>query len=232
MIEDKKKTDPYKILGLTPKDSMKKIKHTFRKLCKECHPDVLPKGKPGLFYVEMKERYDEINKAYQILTSPEAMRQYKKYGYVMYEELETQMAQACNLLIKMISQAIETYQGDFIDKIKTDIEINTGKISDRIEGQREKILKYKGLRKKVKKKKGAKEDHTHLFFGILDEKINDCNKQIMFYENEIELGKLMARIVDTVDFKDGTMMINGMVMVMDGINMKTTGTSGFNPEGW
>src|SRR3954468_7701233 len=60
-------TDYYGVLGLTPGASDNDIKRAYRKLARDLHPDVNPD--PGA-----KERFQEVNRAYQALTDPEKRR--------------------------------------------------------------------------------------------------------------------------------------------------------------
>ena len=61
--------DLYRILGLHPRASDKKIKATYRKLAKRLHPDVNASD-------TATERQIEINRAYQILGDPKARAAY------------------------------------------------------------------------------------------------------------------------------------------------------------
>ena len=61
--------DLYRILGLHPRASDKKIKAKYRKLAKQIHPDVNASE-------TATERQIEINRAYQILGNPDAREAY------------------------------------------------------------------------------------------------------------------------------------------------------------
>src|SRR3954451_25324798 len=60
-------TDYYGVLGLSQGASDTEIKRAYRKLARDLHPDVNPD--PGA-----KERFQEVNRAYQALTAPEKRR--------------------------------------------------------------------------------------------------------------------------------------------------------------
>jgi hypothetical protein len=65
--------DYYKILGITPKATMKEVKRAYRQLVKECHPDINP-GKENI------QKMVKINQAYEILGDISKRREYdKKY---------------------------------------------------------------------------------------------------------------------------------------------------------
>jgi molecular chaperone DnaJ len=58
--------DVYEVLGLPPGAGQERIKAAFRELAKRFHPDVNV-GDPAA-----EQRFKEINRAYQILSDPEA----------------------------------------------------------------------------------------------------------------------------------------------------------------
>jgi len=64
--------DLYEILGLTKGASSDEVKKAYRKLAHQHHPD-----KPG----GSKEKFQEINEAYQILSDPNKKAQYDQFGF-------------------------------------------------------------------------------------------------------------------------------------------------------
>jgi molecular chaperone DnaJ len=60
-------TDYYGVLGLAPGSSDNDIKRAYRRLARDLHPDVNPA--PGA-----KERFQEVSRAYEVLTDPEKRR--------------------------------------------------------------------------------------------------------------------------------------------------------------
>ncbi len=70
--------DYYQILGVSPSATPEEIKHAFRKLALETHPDRNPGNK------EAEERFKKINEAYGVLIDPQKRAQYdlfRKRGY-------------------------------------------------------------------------------------------------------------------------------------------------------
>jgi curved DNA-binding protein len=66
--------DYYKVLGVDKNASEKDIKHAFRRLARQHHPDVNP-DEP-----QAEERFKEINEAYEVLSDPEKRRKYDQLG--------------------------------------------------------------------------------------------------------------------------------------------------------
>src|ERR687884_1074855 len=60
-------TDYYAVLGLTRGATDSEIKRAYRRLARDLHPDVNPDP-------EAKERFQEVNRAYQALTDPDKRR--------------------------------------------------------------------------------------------------------------------------------------------------------------
>lgn len=63
-------SDYYEILGITKDATARQIKKAYRKLSKECHPDV---GGDC-------ERFEKIQNAYGILSDPERRKRYDEFG--------------------------------------------------------------------------------------------------------------------------------------------------------
>jgi molecular chaperone DnaJ len=68
-----KKKDYYAILGVRPDASQSEIKRAYRRLARECHPDVNQTS-------EACERFKDVNQAYQVLANPETRSRYDRYG--------------------------------------------------------------------------------------------------------------------------------------------------------
>jgi len=66
--------DYYDILGVKRNADEKEIKKAYRKLARQCHPDVNPGDKAA------EERFKDINEAHEVLSDPEKRRKYDQLG--------------------------------------------------------------------------------------------------------------------------------------------------------
>ena len=68
------KRDYYEVLGVDKNASADDIKKAYRKLAKECHPDLHPNDK------QAEERFKELNEANEVLSDPEKRARYDQFG--------------------------------------------------------------------------------------------------------------------------------------------------------
>ena len=69
------KRDYYEVLGVDKNASADDIKKAYRKLAKECHPDLHPNDK------QAEERFKELNEANEVLSDPEKRARYDQFGF-------------------------------------------------------------------------------------------------------------------------------------------------------
>jgi curved DNA-binding protein len=66
--------DYYKILGVSRTASAEEIQKSYRKLAAKCHPDMNPDD------TQAKTRFQELQKAYEVLGDPEKRKLYDQFG--------------------------------------------------------------------------------------------------------------------------------------------------------
>ena len=66
--------DLYTVLGVARNATPKEIKQAFRKLARECHPDVNPGDDAS------ERKFKQINEAYEVLSDEKNRKAYDKYG--------------------------------------------------------------------------------------------------------------------------------------------------------
>ena len=69
------KRDYYEVLGLGKGASDDEIKKAYRRIAKECHPDLHPDDK------EAEARFKEANEAYAVLSDPDKKAKYDQFGF-------------------------------------------------------------------------------------------------------------------------------------------------------
>jgi molecular chaperone DnaJ len=69
------KRDYYDVLGVSRDAEQSEIKKAFRKLARECHPDVNP-GDP-----ECEAQFKEAAEAYEVISDPDTRAAYDRYGF-------------------------------------------------------------------------------------------------------------------------------------------------------
>jgi curved DNA-binding protein len=62
--------DYYAVLGVAPTSTPQDIKKAFRRMARECHPDVFPNDK------QKEAQFKEISEAYEVIGDPDARRRY------------------------------------------------------------------------------------------------------------------------------------------------------------
>jgi molecular chaperone DnaJ len=69
------KRDYYEVLGVDKKATEDEVKKAYRKLAKECHPDLHPDDKTA------EQRFKEVNEANEVLSDPDKRARYDQFGH-------------------------------------------------------------------------------------------------------------------------------------------------------
>lgn len=73
------KRDYYEVLGVPKNADQKQIKHAYRRLAKQYHPDTNQGNK------EAEQKFKEITEAYEILSDEEKRKQYDQFGFAAFD---------------------------------------------------------------------------------------------------------------------------------------------------
>ena len=73
------KRDYYEILGVKSGASEQDLKSAFRRVAKDCHPDVAPGDKGA------EQKFKELNEAYEVLKDPQKRAAYDRFGHAAFD---------------------------------------------------------------------------------------------------------------------------------------------------
>lgn len=74
-MANEQKRDYYEVLGVSKGASENDLKKAYRKLAKDCHPDLHPGDKTA------EARFKELNEAYEVLSDPDKKAKYDQFGH-------------------------------------------------------------------------------------------------------------------------------------------------------
>ncbi len=74
------KRDYYEVLGINRSADEKEIKHAYRKLAKQYHPDTNQGN------TQAAEKFKEVNEAYDVLGDEKKRKLYDQYGFAAFQE--------------------------------------------------------------------------------------------------------------------------------------------------
>lgn len=79
------RVDLFAVLGVTENDSPDDLRKKYKQLAKKYHPDRFPAGSPA--QAEAKEKFSDINRAYEVLGNDQKLRNYLDTRRLLAEHL-------------------------------------------------------------------------------------------------------------------------------------------------
>jgi DnaJ-class molecular chaperone len=153
----------YEILGVAKDASAADIKKAFRKLASENHPD-----REG----GSDETMAEVNKAYDILSSPDKRAYYDASG--MVGEPPNIIQQAESLLMAMFAKCVSGYASDaIVFQVTQGLEVESGMFRKHIEQIESQKAMFLARRNKIKSS-----DDKNLAHMVVDQHIQGMNQSI------------------------------------------------------
>jgi curved DNA-binding protein len=130
--------DYYPILGLNKNASTDDIKKAYRRLARKCHPDLNPND------VAAKNKFQRINEANEVLSSPEKRKKYDTHGHdwKQHEEAQRQQKERGERQQQSAGGADQWFAGDFAGSDFS--EFFESMFGGGAGGQRSSQIKYRG----------------------------------------------------------------------------------------
>lgn len=172
--------NPYHTLGVEPTASPEEIKAAYRRKAKQHHPD---KGGEG---------FEQIGKAYALLTDPAARTHYDRTG-----ESEKGRLSPISLLTALFSEAIQQdVTQNIVNVVRTALHQGAEKLRKAQRGKKAELSRMEKLTGRVKTKPGT----PNIVDLIIDERIALLHRDLAVIESEIALGAAALAILD--DYTD------------------------------
>lgn len=163
----------YETLGITKNATKGEIKRAYRKKAKECHPDIGGEG------------FEEVNKAYAVLSDDHKRAQYDATGTINDKSPQDEALNELMNLINKYFDAHSTFDKDIIADIKEGVNRIIGDIEDTISKAKRVKNKFEKLKNRVKRK-ANKKGENNLFNALIQKKIEEIDKNIRITQLDID----------------------------------------------
>lgn len=175
----------YSILGVKKNATGEIIKKAHRRLIKKHHPDKNG-GQPS-------QEFLDIQKAYEILSTPQTRDMYDEHGFT---EADNQYALLAQLASGLINHCINigTSPGQLINEAEKQLMHSMGKLKDKKESIEDKIDKLRAQKDALKAKKKLKVDmFGQIIIEMMRQKDAEMKKVSSDIKNHESLLDVMAK---------------------------------------
>jgi DnaJ-class molecular chaperone len=192
--------DLYEILGVTRDASGEDIKRAYRHLAMEHHPDRNP-GDP-----DAHERFQQVQKAYEVLSEPERRAEYDRSGSTTLGVREEQLLQ--NDAVQIFQEALNSVIGNYstppthFDVIAQMVRVVEGKQAQLTEAKRLSRRSVDVMRR-VLERIGMTEEASgpNVLAGFLEDRIAKAEADAARFHDMIVHGEKLLEYVRTYTFR-------------------------------
>lgn len=190
--------DPYEVLGVKADSTNEEIKAAYLQLAKRLHPDA---GGGADDFVRVKQAYD-------ILIDPAARAAYDRTGYVKGDkESELNLVAfecLCKVWDEMLAQIPDERlpYSDIVAMMRDAIAANGAEFKRGLKQAKSKEKKLDKAHKIITKnmKKKAKIKGAHVFFIVIEKRLNEAKAEKVRFENQIEVADRALKLLDEYEF--------------------------------
>lgn len=169
----------YDDLGVSKDATEKQIKNAYRKAAQKHHPD-RPGGDQDIFH--------KIQKAYDVLGSPDSREHYDKTGKTEKPSTEREAYQrAASLFAFLIDDG--SIEINFVNEAKDFIKKEIANIKKEIVKTKHNLKKYERLAGRVKS------SSDNIFQSVIDSKISETKLALETLNREIEIDNIVLNLV-------------------------------------
>lgn len=185
--------NPYQVLEVHKNASSEVVKDAYRKKAQKWHPD--RNRRP-----EAKERFQEIQRAYELLSDPERRAFYDEHGEDKPKVTNLDVVAKetiCVIFLKIIDEGHNLSTLDVIEAVKTKVNIGIRNHSNLILTQTSKIERLQRAVSRVTKTATG----DNMFESLANHQIREAKFQIEKEQEWINLGHRMLEILNDYQYR-------------------------------
>ena len=174
--------DLYAILGVNKKASKKELREAYYSLAKKYHPD----KNNGTH----SEEFAKISLAYSVLSSPKRRKIYDRTGSI--DNFNFRVA-----ALQVISSLFHQIIGNPTINVKTDnvLFLISNMIKQKMNTTQTQITNFNKVKIRLKDVRDRISGNDHFFKQMIDNNLGDTEKQLLAFQNDLEVGKTSLDIL-------------------------------------